>query len=157
MRCPSGAGPLRLRHKSDEHDVHGGENVSSLLVLAHAGVDTDAAASSSVLAPPLLPRCESPRCPEDFNNSGIAGRFPNGTDPCDAATTCVHDVFPGCTDYRGDSDSPVRAMPGRLSFHSFYSKSSFDADFVRRRRVLNDPIRWFPAWAVGRLVRSYDR
>jgi PKHD-type hydroxylase len=106
VRCPSGAGPLRLRHKSDEHDVHGGENVSSLLVLAHAGVDTEAAASSSVLAPPLLPRCESPRCPEDFNNSGIAGRFPNGTDPCDATTTCVHDVFPGCTDYRGDSDSP---------------------------------------------------
>ena len=57
-------------------------------------------------APPPLPRCASRRCPQDFNNSGIAGRFPSGASPCAAATTCVRDVFPGCSDYRGDSAAP---------------------------------------------------
>ena len=57
-------------------------------------------------APRPLPGCASRRCPEDFGQSGIAGRFPNGTAACEAATTCVRDVFPGCTNYRGASDSP---------------------------------------------------
>ena len=40
-------------------------------------------------------------------SSGIAGRFPSGTHPCNATSTCVRDVLPGCTQYRGgDSDSP---------------------------------------------------
>eukprot|EP01043_Picozoa_sp_COSAG02_P050567 COSAG02_NODE_5211_length_4538_cov_2.567695_3_plen_289_part_00 len=47
----------------------------------------------------------SKSCPEDFNNSGIRGRFPGGAQACNATTTCVRDVLPGCTDYRGDSDS----------------------------------------------------
>jgi hypothetical protein len=57
-------------------------------------------------APRPLPGCASRRCPEDFDRSGIAGRFPDGTAACEAATTCVRDVFPGCTNYRGASDSP---------------------------------------------------
>jgi hypothetical protein len=62
--------------------------------------------------PPALPSCRSHVCPEDFNNSGITGRFPSGADPCNATTTCVRDVFPGCTEYRGDSDSPWGGVGG---------------------------------------------
>jgi len=53
--------------------------------------------------------------------AGITGRFPNGEDACNASTTCVSDVFPGCTNYRGDSDSPW-AGPVHF-FLSFFSSA----------------------------------
>lgn len=62
--------------------------------------------SASQSQPEMPPRCSSRRCPNDFYKSGIAGRFPSGSDPCNASTTCVHDVLPGCSQYRGDSDAP---------------------------------------------------
>ena len=56
--------------------------------------------------PPPLPACHSRRCPDDFTNSGITGTFPDGSDACASTHVCVEDVFPGCSCYRGDADSP---------------------------------------------------
>eukprot|EP01052_Picozoa_sp_SAG31_P047921 SAG31_NODE_9800_length_1225_cov_1.495560_1_plen_382_part_10 len=52
-----------------------------------------------------LPTCNNSRCVDDLMNSGIDGKFPDGTDACKSSSICVRDVFPGCDCYRGDSDS----------------------------------------------------
>lgn len=54
---------------------------------------------------PPPPSCHSHACPDDLLNSGIAGVFPDGSEPCSSTKICVEDVFPGCGCYRGDSDS----------------------------------------------------
>ena len=73
---------------------------------AAAASDVAVPSMAPAPAPPAQPRCAQPWCPHDFNNSGITGRFPSGAKPCHAATTCVSDVLPGCSDYSGDSDAP---------------------------------------------------
>eukprot|EP01047_Picozoa_sp_COSAG01_P011578 COSAG01_NODE_508_length_16107_cov_120.001187_10_plen_630_part_00 len=52
-----------------------------------------------------LPGCHNQRCPDDSVNSGISGKFPDGSNACNSSTVCVKDVLPGCSCYRGDSNS----------------------------------------------------
>ena len=87
--------------------------------------------------PEMPPRCLSRRCPDDFNQSGITGQFPSGADPCNASTTCVRDVLPGCSEYRGDSDAPWGVWCAS-------SIASFDNNRTMPRNIGDDhPIYYF--------------